>query len=123
MIAVNEGYEVLSKATFPITIDSQSEFRNYGEELNNALNSIISFADLSIEICGCWAWVSGATAKYKSTLKESGFKWSRNKKMWYFRPENQKRRFFRGSSSIDEIRTKYGSEKVNSHPRKILSPR
>ena len=54
MKAVNEAYEELSKATFPITIDSQSEFRNYGEELNNALNSIISFADLSIEICGCW---------------------------------------------------------------------
>jgi hypothetical protein len=96
-------------------------FLKDGEELNNALNSIISFADLSIEICGCWAWVCGPTAKYKSTLKESGFKWSRNKKMWYFRPENQKRRFFRGSSSIDEIRTKYGSEKVAFRYRKALA--
>jgi hypothetical protein len=64
---------------------------------------------------------AGSTAKYKSTLKESGFKWSRNKKMWYFRPENQKRRFFRGSSSIDEIRIKYGSKKVAFRYRKALA--
>jgi hypothetical protein len=46
-----------------------------------------------------------------------------NKNMWYFRPENQKKRFFRGSSSIDEIRAKYGSEKVNFRPIKAINPR
>ena len=123
MQAVNEAFETLSKCNFPLTIDAKSEFTNYGEELNNALNTIISITELSIEICGAWVWVSGNTKPHKELIKDSGFKWSRNKNMWYFRPENQKKRFFRGSSSIDEIRTKYGSEKVNFRPRKAINPR
>lgn len=123
MQAVNEAYETLLKLSFPIVLDSSEERKNYGESLNNALNSIIILNDIKIEICGAWVWVSGNTKPHKETFKSSDFLWSRNKGMWYFRPESQKKRFFRGSSSIDEIRTKYGSQTVRSRPAYALSAR
>ena len=47
--------------------------------------------------------------------------WSNQKGMWYFRPQGQKKRYYRGQSSIDEIRAKYGTEKINSRVPKALS--
>lgn len=121
MQAVNEAFETLSKEKFPLSTDSTQERSNYGEALNDALNAIINIHDLNIEICGAWVWVSGNTKPNKESLKNAKYLWSKNKNMWYFRPENQKKRFFRGSSSIDEIRTKYGSDKVRSRRPYALS--
>jgi hypothetical protein len=70
---------------------------------------------LNIEICGSWIWVSGNTYTYKEQLKESGYHYSRSKKMWYFasEPIDEKRKY-RHSQSQDKIRFKYGSEKVET---------
>lgn len=121
MQAVNEAYETLCNESFPIRIDSSGEFSDYGEALNNALNQIIGLNGIIIEVCGAWAWVSGNTKSNKEILKNADFLWSTNKNMWYFRPCNQKRKFYRSSSSIDEIRAKYGSEKIENRFRKALS--
>lgn len=122
MQAVNEAYESLMSERFPILVSESDTISNYGEILNNALNSIINCVGLTIEICGAWIWVSGETKSNKETLKAAGFIWSNQKEMWYFRPQSQKRRYY-GShqNSIDEIRAKYGSEKINSRFRKALS--
>ncbi len=121
MQAVNEAYETLVNERFPILVDDSEVSSNYGEILNTALNAIINCVGLTIEICGAWIWVSGDTKANKDILKSSGFMWSNQKEMWYFRPQSQKKRFYRGQSSIDEIRVKYGSEKVNSKYRRALS--
>lgn len=121
MQAVNEAYEKLMNERFPILVADSEVSSNYGEILNTALNAIINCVGLTIEICGAWIWVSGETKVNKDILKSSGFMWSNQKEMWYFRPQSQKKRFYRGQSSIDEIRVKYGSEKINSKFRRALS--
>jgi hypothetical protein len=121
MQAVNEAYESLMNEIFPIRVADSEVTTNYGEILNNALNAIINCVGITIEICGAWIWVSGETKANKDVLKSSGFMWSNQKEMWYFRPQSQKKRFYRGQSSIDEIRVKYGSEKINSRYRRALS--
>lgn len=121
MQAVNEAYESLCAESFPISFNENDISSSYGEELNNALNSIIGCIGIEIEICGAWIWVSGSTKPHKQLLKDTGFFWSRQKEMWYFRPKSQKLRFYRGSSSIDEIRFKYGSEEIRTKARKVLA--
>lgn len=121
MQAVNEAYESLMSERFPILVADSEITSNYGEILNTALNTIIGCVGLTIEICSAWIWVSGETKPNKDILKSSGFKWSNQKEMWYFRPQSQKKRFYRRQSSIDEIRVRYGSEKINPKYRRALS--
>jgi len=121
MQAVNEAYESLCAEVFPIIFNDGDISSSYGEALNTALNAIISCLGLKIEICGAWIWVSGETKTNKEILKQAGYFWSKPKEMWYFRPQTQKKRFYRGKSSISEIRSKYGSEEIRSRARKTLA--
>ncbi len=116
MKLVNEANSVLENARYPILVNSSDTY-DYGAEINSALNAINNLQDLFIEVCGAWVWVSGETKAHKDVLKSQGFLFSGNKKMWYFRPKSQKCSW-KGKSqfSIDEIRSKYGSQKVeNKH--------
>ena len=72
------------------------------EKLREVLQKIISFANINIEIVGCWLWVDGATYEYKDTLKALGFKWAREKKKWYFHTEAFRKRSKR-KLSMDDI--------------------
>ncbi len=121
MQAVNEAFESLSKENFPIQLNEFDTVNNYGEALNIALNEIINLMGLTIEICGAWIWVSGETKVHKEILKKADFIWSSQKGMWYFRPQAIKSRWYCGKLSLDEIRVKYGSEKVNTRFIKALS--
>ncbi len=114
MKLVNEANSVLVDARYPISINADDNY-DYGSEINSALNAINNLQGLSIEVCGAWVWVSGETKVHKDILKSQGFLFSGNKKMWYFRPKSKKH-FFRGKSkfSIDEIRDKYGSQRVKN---------
>lgn len=123
MKLVNCAYEVLSDLAFPIANDDEASC-NYGEEINRALNQIKHISTLILEVCGAWVWVSGPTKEHKDTLKAAGFLFSGPKKMWYFRPPQEKRRKFNGATlSIDEIREKYGSRKVESERAPFISAR
>lgn len=114
MILINEAREVLKEETYPFEYKNDESY-NYGEEINEALNKIINLQGIIIEICGAWVWVSGNTKEYWTTLKEAGFKFSAPKKMVYFRPEYaQTRRYKKDGLSMDEIRVKYGADKVKS---------
>ena len=114
MKLVNEAHSVLEEARYPITVNSTDNY-DYGSEINSALNAINNLQGLFVEVCGAWVWVGGETKIHKDILKSQGFLFSGNKKMWYFRPKSKKH-FFKGKSeySIDEIRSKYGSQKVEN---------
>ncbi len=114
MKLVNEANSVLEDARYPISVNSDDNY-DYGSEINSALNAINNLQGLFIEVCGAGVWVSGETKVHKDILKSQGFMFSGNKKMWYFRPKSKKH-FFRGKSqfSIDEIRSKYGTQKVEN---------
>lgn len=106
MKVVNAAFDVLKDYTG--TQEAEQEDAEYPEALNNALMAIIALEGLIIEICGAWVWVTGDTFKHKAILKENSFKYASKKKAWHFRPDNWKSRS-RGKSSMDEIRSKYGS--------------
>lgn len=99
--------------------EQEGNVQDYGEAINGALNAIFDLEGLIIEVCGAWLWVSGDTFKYKTTLKETGFKFASKKKSWYFHPENWKSTS-RGAFSMDDIRNQYGSAAPRRASHKIL---
>lgn len=120
MKIVNGAYGSLCETQFPISNTFETDASDYGSELNHALNKIIIYLDLQIEICGSWVWVSGNTKERKDILKEAGFRYSGPKKMWCFRP-NSDRKKYRGTRSIDDIRNVYGSKRVKTATRHRLT--
>ena len=82
------------------------------ENLREVLQQIINL-NVNIEICGSWIWVSGNTYPVKESLKVAGFKFSKNKKAWYWHSGEYTRR---GKKvSLEYIRNKYGSETVKEY--------
>lgn len=77
-------------------------------EFMDLIDKLLSYPGVDVELCGSWIWVSGNTKEIKDDLKKLGFKYSGNKKAWYFHrePYHKKRK---GSLSMDEIREMYGS--------------
>lgn len=106
MKVINAAYDLLRDYSGNI----KEEQNDYGDLLNDALNAVLTLTGVTVEICGAWLWVTGNTKAHKEALKEAGFKWASKKKAWYFRPENF-RSFSRGKTTLDEIRTKYGSKR------------
>lgn len=123
MKLVNEAHSALESARYPISANTHNAY-DYGSEINSALNAIKSLQGLFIEVCGVWVWVSGETKAHKGVLKAQGFLFSGKKKMWYFRPKSQKCAW-RGKSrfSIEEIRSKYGSQRVENQQPYALKAR
>ena len=76
------------------------------------IDQLLKYPDLQIEIIGRWIWVTGNTRGHADLLKTLGFRFSRNKAAWYFHAEPYRKRG-KTSKSLDEIRHKYGSVKIN----------
>jgi len=122
MQAINAAYETLNKLGDTVSPEEGFNSSNYGEELNTALNQLIVLDGLTIEICGNWIWISGDTRPHKEQLGKNGIGcfWSKNKRMWYFRPSDYKS-FGRGSWDIDTIRGVHGSIKPDVKPPQQLT--
>lgn len=108
MQAVNEAYAML-QVNYS-TLPSINTDQGYADRLNDAINAIVTMPGLIIEVCGLWVWVSGDTKTHKEALKSAGYYWASKKFMWYFRPFESQGGI--GKYSMDEIRTKYGSQSV-----------
>ena len=68
--------------------------------------------DCEAEICGAWLWLSGHNIYSRfNDLKALGFRYAKNKKAWYWRPEGAKSSN-QEPASMEFIREKYGSDKV-----------
>ena len=81
------------------------------DEFQNIINELIIFSDIEIEIIQKFIWVK--TAKNhpaNETLKKLKFKFASTKKLWYYHNIKNYRSF--GKKDIEEIRTKYGTKKV-----------
>lgn len=83
------------------------------QKLREALQQIINFEGINIEIIGCWIWVDGNTYDYKDALKNIGFKWAREKKKWYFHTEVFRKKSHK-KLSMDDIRNYYGSTDIET---------
>ena len=80
---------------------------------------IIHFDKIDLELVGAGIWVSGNTYAHKKELKELGFKWASQKKMWYWHSEVFRKKS-RKTLSMDDIRNYYGSTRVNNTDKMVL---
>ena len=80
------------------------------EEFREIIMKLIIIPGLDIELCGSWLWIGGNTREHKEELKALSCRWSKNKKLWYWHHAEEGRKWRRGTYSMNEIRTKYGSQ-------------
>lgn len=87
------------------------------EQFRTIINAIINLNGIDIDLVGSWIWVTGDTLTNKDALKAAGLKFAGKKKAWYWHaPED---RCSRGSKmSLDEIKEKYGSERIVAAEKK-----
>ena len=93
---------------------SDRESTTYDQNVENeafkaVLNQIISY-NMDIELIGSWIWCFNCFA-YKDRLKELGFRFAPKKRAWTWH-YGEFSRYHKGEIPIDDIRAKYGSQKV-----------
>lgn len=75
------------------------------------INQLLSLNGITVEICGCFVWVSGATYENRKSLKALGLFYASKKKMWYYKPRDYKASHHK-EYSMEQIRFNYGSTTV-----------
>jgi hypothetical protein len=98
------------KAAHNASADEYHQTTETAEEFRDILNILLHLDGLTVELCGCWLWISGNTKANKDALKAAGCGWSNNKKMWYWRHPEDTRHYHRSKTSMGDIRSKYGSQ-------------
>ena len=114
MQEINNEYDFICSKILKGENLNPNEFNEAWSNVNlfrDKLNAIINVPGIEIEIVGLWIWVTGQTKFVKELLKEAGFFLASKKLAWYWRPESAAGG--RGVLSLDEVRAKYGSTKVN----------
>ena len=92
------------------THDEQHQTTETAEEFREILTRLLKLDGLTVELCGSWLWIGGETYRHKAELKAAGCRWSNNKKLWYWRHPEETRPWHRGTATIGQIRSKYGSQ-------------
>ena len=122
MKAVNAEYDEL----FPLlkdthqtkngeTYTARQATTETADQFKDLIADLMKMDAITIEIIGCFVWVTGNTRPYKEKLKALRFQWHTKKVAWYLAPEDYRKRS-RKDYALDEIRAMYGtSGKVNSN--------
>lgn len=97
------------------TTETAAEFRQI-------IDLLLRLDGLTVELCGSWLWISGDTKPHKEALKAAGRRWSASKKMWYWRHPEEGYTRSRGKSSMNQIRSKYGSQTFQAHGETYTAP-
>ena len=96
---------------------ADKESTEVASEFIEIINNIINLEGLVIEIVGSWVWITGNTKEHKEVLKANGFYYASKKKAWYLKPNDYVAKS-RKHYSLDEIKSKYGSTKVEAGTKK-----
>jgi len=121
MQAINAEYAfacafVLKSSGF--TDSETDEHIRLSEEYRQVVEQIINLPGIVIEVVGHWIWVTGDTYTVRKELKEAGLFFASKKLAWYYRSDEFKTKG--GKKTLDEIRHKYGSERVSGNYQRIL---
>lgn len=90
----------------------KADYNPAADRFREIIDKIINF-NITIEICGCWIWITDGY-EYRKELKELGFFWCSSKKKWAWSEEPTTNGF---RVSMERIREMYGSEIVNKANR------
>jgi hypothetical protein len=69
------------------------------------------YSAVTVEVVGSWIWLSGNTYNVKDSIKELGFKWSKNNKKWYYVGSECKGKK-KGCLTWEQKIDKYGVNKI-----------
>jgi curved DNA-binding protein CbpA len=86
------------------------------QKVRAAVERIAHLDGLDIEIIGAWVWVSGDTQTHKDALKAAEYWWMRKKEMWAYKGKVS---HGKGNTSLEEMREKYGSQRVHTRSRRL----
>ncbi|MDK2014691.1 MULTISPECIES: J domain-containing protein [unclassified Deinococcus] len=84
--------------------------------IRKAIEAVAHLDGIELEIIGAWVWLSGDTRTHKDTIKAAGYWWMNKKQMWAFKGKTSNGR---GNTSLEEMRERYGSERVSTGPRRL----
>jgi hypothetical protein len=92
----------------PKPVEAAEEKATLSDKLKE-LMAKVDTSELGTEVLGNWLWITKNSFPIKDVLKSLGFRYSGNKKAWYYRSDE-----FRGSEnqdpiSLDMIRARYGT--------------
>ena len=96
--------------------DTKKDYDFSSSQFKDIISALVRLDGLEIEITGCFIWVTGNTYPQKDIIKSLGFRYSKNKKAWYIAPPEYfaQKRSYKKSYSMNDIRSKYGSQKFES---------
>ena len=112
MKEINKEYDEL----FPRlkNIHTNKEGKTYEKETDEApdyfkdlISALMKMQGVTVEVIGCFVWLSGNTKAHKEELKKLGFTWHKAKAMWYKAPAGY-RKYNKAQYNMDEIRNMYG---------------
>lgn len=113
---INAAYDrlfaILSKENKAGKDSTTYDYTAADEAFKAVLDRIIHI-NADIEIVGEWIWIEKGSYENRELLKSVGFRFASRKKAWYWHYGEWHRRSKR-EITLDEIRMKYSSEKVNS---------
>lgn len=87
--------------------------------LRKVLQDIIGFNGIVIDIVGYFIWLYGETYPYKKELKKIGFRWSKQRRKWYWHNGTYRKRGSR-TLSYEEIQDLYGSTEVKAEQKRKM---
>ena len=112
MQEINNEYEFLFKKLQ--NSDKKANKNEASSDFIEIINRLMALKGIVIEIVGSWLWVTGNTFSNKDILKEIGFMYSKSKKSWYYFKDIDGKKHRSSYQSMDNIRIKYGSQKMES---------
>ena len=123
MKAINLEYEAMAERLKNVHEENETTTEHKAEtpkEFIAIIDALIRMNGIDIEICGSWLWVSGNTYEHRAEIAALGFKYSKNKKSWYWFNDIENTGKRRGKYSMAQIRNKYGSEHVSTRPQEAI---
>ena len=92
------------------------------EEFIDIISQLDPIPGIIVELCGRWLWISGNTKDNREALKACGCRWSTNKKMWYWRHEEDYcKKHNSNTHDIEEIRAMYGSQRFTRQESAVMA--
>ena len=118
---VNAEYDILFKRlksdfehkdTYKDATDKQKQAYDWQKDklIREKVMQLARFEGIKVEIIGVWIWVSDCIP-YRKELKALGFRWARQKQMWY-KHFDDFHKFSSKPASMSYIRAKYGSVEI-----------
>ena len=112
-------YAILSRQEAQERPQGEQEYKDTTEDKaaeDRAIRAVLDALagiDADVEIIGSWVWVTRNSYPHRQLLKSLNFRYASRKRAWYFHADEYRRRSKR-EVTLDEIREKYGSQKVNN---------